>query len=102
MRCHRISKEEVVIRKNKAKGEGLGTKLSYNNVGMEILITLGKMTFNSICRYGTQVKIKIDETRIVVYHFLWDFPGDASGKEPTSQFRRYKRQGFYPWVGKIP
>ena len=28
------------------------------------------------------------------------FPGGASGKEPTCQFRRYKR--FYPWVGKIP
>lgn len=60
------------------------------------------MTFNSICRYGTQVKIKIDETRIVVYHFLWDFPGDASGKEPTSQFRRYKRQGFCPPAGEDP
>ena len=48
------------------------------------------------------MKIKIDETRVVVYHFLWDFPGGASGKEPTSQFRRYKRQGFNPWVRKIP
>ena len=31
-----------------------------------------------------------------------DFPGGASGKEPTSQCRRYKRQGFDPWVGAIP
>ena len=30
------------------------------------------------------------------------FPGGASGKEPTCQHRRYKRCGFYPWVGKIP
>ena len=30
------------------------------------------------------------------------FPGGASGKEPTCQFRRCKRHGFSPWVGKIP
>ena len=49
----------------------------------------------------------------------WDFPGKstgvgsknwgflaaaggASGKEPSCQFRRHKRRGFDPWVGKIP
>ena len=31
-----------------------------------------------------------------------DFPGGASGKEPTCQCRRQKRHGFDPWVGKIP
>ena len=30
------------------------------------------------------------------------FPGGASGKEPTCQYRRCKRRGFEPWVGKIP
>ena len=30
------------------------------------------------------------------------FPGGASGKEPTCQCRRCKRQGFDSWVGKIP
>ena len=30
------------------------------------------------------------------------FPGGASGKEPTCQCKRQKRQGFDPWVGKIP
>ena len=30
------------------------------------------------------------------------FPGGASGKEPACQRRRHKRQGFHPWVGKIP
>ena len=30
------------------------------------------------------------------------FPGGTSGKEPACQCRRYKRPGFYPWVGKIP
>ena len=30
------------------------------------------------------------------------FPGGASGKEPTCQFRRQKRLRFDPWVGKIP
>ena len=31
-----------------------------------------------------------------------DFPGAASGKEPTCQSRRHKRCGFDPRVGKIP
>ena len=30
------------------------------------------------------------------------FPGGASGKEPTSQCRRYKKCGFDAWVRKIP
>ena len=44
--------------------------------------------------------------------WLWDyglrssrelgFPGVASGKETICQYRRHKRCGFNPWVGKIP
>ena len=30
------------------------------------------------------------------------FPGGISGKEPSCQYRRCKRRGFGPWVGKIP
>ena len=30
------------------------------------------------------------------------FPGGASGKEPTSQRRRIKRQGFNPGLGRSP
>ena len=30
------------------------------------------------------------------------FPGGASGTEPACQCRRHKKQGFNPWVGKIP
>ena len=30
------------------------------------------------------------------------FPGGPSGKESTCQFKRCKRHGFDPWVGKIP
>ena len=30
------------------------------------------------------------------------FPSGASGKETVSQDQRHKRQGFNPWVGKIP
>jgi len=29
------------------------------------------------------------------------FPGGATGKEPACQCRRYRRQGFDHWVGKI-
>ena len=30
------------------------------------------------------------------------FPGGSSGKEPASLWRRHKRWGFNPWLGKIP
>ena len=30
------------------------------------------------------------------------FPGSSAGKEPDCQYRRCKRHGFDPWVGKIP
>jgi len=30
------------------------------------------------------------------------FPGGASGKEPTCEYRRCKRCGFDPWVRKVP
>ena len=30
------------------------------------------------------------------------FPGGASAKEHTCQYRRHKRHGFSPWVRKIP
>ena len=30
------------------------------------------------------------------------FSGGTSGKEPTCQCRRHRKQGFSPWVGKIP
>ena len=32
----------------------------------------------------------------------WGFPGDANGKEPTCQCRRFRRQGFNPCTRKIP
>ena len=36
------------------------------------------------------------------WHRNRDFPGSASGKEPTCWCRRPKRHWFYPWVRKIP
>ena len=30
------------------------------------------------------------------------FSGGTSGEKPTCKFRRHKRCGFHPWVGKIP
>ena len=30
------------------------------------------------------------------------FQGGACGKESACQWKRCKRQGFYPWVWKIP
>ena len=31
-----------------------------------------------------------------------DFPGGTVIKNPPCQYRRHKRPGFNPWVGKIP
>ena len=35
------------------------------------------------------------------FYTLFAFPGGASGKEPTCQYRRHKKHGFDPWVKKI-
>ena len=34
--------------------------------------------------------------------FQVGFPGGASGKESSCQFRRHKRGQFDPWIGKDP
>ena len=39
---------------------------------------------------------------VTIYKHIRDFPGGASGKEPTCQCRRPKRHWFDPWVKKIP
>jgi len=39
---------------------------------------------------------------IFKYSVFWGFPGGASGKKPTYQYRRCKRCGFDPWVEKTP
>jgi len=36
------------------------------------------------------------------YEILRGFSGGTSGKERAFQYRRQKRRGFNPWVGKIP
>ena len=33
---------------------------------------------------------------------IWGFPDGTNGKESACQCRIPKRQGFDPWVGKIP
>ena len=45
---------------------------------------------------------ELDMTEWLTHSSSTGFPGGPSGKEPTCQCRRPKRQGFYPWVGKIP
>ena len=44
----------------------------------------------STCDYYVMIKNKMGLPR-------WH-----RGKDPTCQCRRHKRQGFHPWVGKIP
>ena len=46
---------------------------------------------------GSPWRIKETWTNITIH-----LSSGASGKEPACQCRREKRQGFYPWVGKIP
>ena len=35
-------------------------------------------------------------------YLMVGFPGRANGKEPSNQYRSYKRHRFNPWVRKIP
>ena len=32
----------------------------------------------------------------------WGLSGGSRGKEQVCQYRKYKRHGFDPWVGKVP
>ena len=47
------------------------------------------------------VKQEIKQVLIDVKDKL-GFPSGISGKEPSCQCRRHKRQGFNPWLGKVP
>ena len=44
----------------------------------------------------------VQEPLVLCFIYLSLFYIGASGKEPACQFRRHKRCGFDPWVGKIP
>lgn len=48
----------------------LGRKLSYKDCGCENAYQVWEKIFNSICRYGSLARTKMDETKIVVYHLL--------------------------------
>ena len=41
-------------------------------------------------------------TYLTIFIFAKGISGGTSGKEPTCQCRKHKKQGFNPWVGKIP
>ena len=44
----------------------------------------------------------VQEPLVLCFIYLSLFYIGASGKEPACQFRRHKRCGFDPWIGKIP
>ena len=39
---------------------------------------------------------------MTVHTQMMGFPGGTSGKELACQYRRHKRHGFHPQVGRIP
>ena len=46
----------------------------------------------------TQTNLSIS----VLFYCGVGFPGGASGKEPACQYKKPKKYGFSPWVGKKP
>ena len=54
------------------------------------------LSFSSMFTYWRPFRNK------ACYQLLWGFPDGANGKEPTCQYKRCKRRGFDPWVGKMP
>ena len=58
------------------------------------------MTMNSLSLHSPDYKSSsFNKRRYDLYQGL---PGGIRGEEPSSQYRRHKRHGFNPWVGKIP
>ena len=71
---------------------------SYNNV--QNSITEEQQTSSSFDLLTQQRCLKIkgkDRPSLI-----WGFAGGTSGEESVCQWRRCKRRGFNPWVGKIP
>ena len=70
----------------------------------KILPTIAWFHILSIC-YGS-THLQVSKYVLVFYRYLKSyhvgFPGNATGKKLACQCRRHKRQGFNPWVGKIP
>ena len=56
---------------------------------------------NIFISIGTELKRLIKKKRLFLLNYMC-VRGDDSGKEPTCQCRRCKRQLFDPWVRKIP
>ena len=58
----------------------------------------------SIC-YGS-TNLPVSKYVLLFYCYLQSyhvgFPGNATCKEPACQCRRHERQGFNPWIGKVP
>ena len=50
----------------------------------------------------SQVILRRGANNLLLYSYIWGFPGGTSGKGPTCQCRRHKRSRFDPWAGKIP
>ena len=49
-----------------------------------------------------KLAIQAENSTLVLNLPCWGFSGSAGGKESTCQYRRLKRHGFDPWIGKIP
>ena len=64
----------------------------------ETLACLQAKDWRQLCLLGHEFGCKINSALTMTE----GFPGGSAGKEPTCQWRRRKRQGFVPWVGKIP
>ena len=71
---------------------------------------IDKLDFVKITNfYSTKVSVKVIRRQVTDLEKILakdipdkGFPGGASGKEPACQCRRLKRQGFDPWIRKIP
>ena len=63
-----------------------------------LLMKLRAQKQNLICF----ARFKLNSSGTPVPQSLRGLPHCSARKEPTCQCRRGKRQGFHPWVGKIP
>ena len=89
----------------------------FNELGEVKMITQGdtiKALIDTVAHFQFWTLQKLKALSLRVYYLvqtigisnallrLLGIPGGASSKEPACQYRRHKRHGFNPWVGKIP
>ena len=64
-------------------------------------LVMDREAWRAVIHGVAKSQTRLSDWSDMILYIQWGFPGGTSGKEPTWQCRRHKRQGFDTWVSKI-